>query len=199
MKVTFLLLILATLGTACLSDGNSIFYVSDYDPYPNDHVDDTTGIQAAVNATINFGYGTYNLSSTIVISNATDLAITGQGIGEMFLVGNVPMILFFAQYCHGLTIRSLSIDFDPLPFTTGYVVNVNDTYLDVRVQPPHRVDINQQVVSIYRFDPIEMRPAFGANINQMYQVPPRNRKTSMISPGVVHGHCDNKSTTFHDR
>ena len=79
------------------------------------------------------------------------------------------MSIFFVQYCQGLTISSLSIDFDPFPFTAGYVVNVNDTYLDVQVQPPHRTDIGRQVQAILRYDPIEMRPAFGPNTYEIYQ------------------------------
>lgn len=193
MKVICIFLSLFTLSTASWFDERRIFHVSDFDAYPNDYLDDTQGIQAAIDAaitskfkaTISFGYGIYNLSSTIVITNATDLIVTGQGMSETFLVGNKPMGLFFAQYCNGLTIRSLSIDFDPLPFTAGYIVDVNDTYMDVRVQPPHQIEINQRVLSIYRFDPIEMRPAFGSNVNEMYQVPPLDRNTSIISPGVV--------------
>ena len=193
MKILCVFLSLFALSTASWFDERRIFHVSDYVAYPNDHLDDAPGIQAAIDAVINykfkatisFGYGTYNLSSTIVIANATNLTVTGQGMSETLLVGNKPMILFFAQYCNGLTIRSLSIDFDPLPFTAGYIVDVNDTYMDVRVQPPHRIDIDQRVLSIYRFDPIEMRPAFGPNVNEMYQVPPIDRNTSIVSPGVV--------------
>ncbi len=53
----------------------------------------------------------------------------------------------------GVTISSLSIDFDPLSFTGGYVVNVNDNYIDVEVQPPHRADIGRQIINIF-FDTI---------------------------------------------
>lgn len=45
------------------------------------------------------------------------------------------MTLFYATYCVGLIIRSLAIDFNPLPFTAGTIVNINDSYLDVRDQP----------------------------------------------------------------
>jgi hypothetical protein len=193
MKVIYQWLILMVLCTKCLSIEGATFLVSDYGAYPNDDIDDTTEIQAAVdaaikyrlNSTISFGYGTYNLSGTIVITNATNLTITGQGMDQTLLLGNMPMSLFFAQYCNGLTIRSLSIDFDPLPFTAGYIVNVNDAYLDVQVQPPHRTDINRQVLGIHRFDQVEMRPAFGPNTYEIYQVPPTNASTTIVSPGVV--------------
>jgi hypothetical protein len=193
MKVVYESLILIVLCTKCLSIEGATFLVSDYGAYPNDNIDDTIAIQTAVDAAINhrlkstisFGYGTYNLSATIVIINATNLTITGQGMDQTLLVGNIPMSLFFAQYCNGLTICSLSIDFDPLPFTAGYIVNVNDTYLDVQVQPPHHTDINRQVLGIHRFDPVEMRPAFGPNTYEIYQVPPKNVSTTIVSPDVI--------------
>jgi hypothetical protein len=193
MKFICIWLIFIPLCTNCLLGEGKIFHVSDYGAYPNDQIDDTEAIQAAVNAAINytfdgtisFGSGIYNLSSPILITSANNLTITGQGMDQTFLVGNVPMTLFFAQYCNGLTIRSLSIDFDPLPFTAGYVVAVNDTYLDVQVQPPHRTDVNRQVLGIHRFDPVEMRPAFGPNTYEIYQIPPANMSTSIVSPGVL--------------
>jgi hypothetical protein len=131
----------------CLSIQGETFHIHvfNFGAYPNDNIDDTKAIQLAVNtaissglnSTIIFGYGTYNLSSTINIINATNLTITGQGIDKTLLVGNNPLSAFIAEYCDGLKINSLSIDFDPFPFTAGYVVNVNDTYLDIEVVSPH--------------------------------------------------------------
>ncbi len=193
MKFVYYWLILIILGMKCLSIEGKIFFVSDYGAYPNDNIDDTKGIQLTVaaaisyrlNTTIAFGYGTDNLSSTIAITNATNLTITGQGMDQTYLVGHVPMMTFFAQYCNGLTIRSLSIDFDPLPFTAGYIVNVSDTYLDIQVQPPYRTDVNRRALGIHRFDPVEMRPAFGPYTYEIYQIPPINASTTIVSPGVV--------------
>jgi len=169
------------------------FFVSDYGAYSNDNIDDSKAIQATINAAINYGFtstisfgsGIYNLSSTIVITNATNLTITGQGMDQTILIGNKPMTLFWAAYCDGLIIRSLAIDFDPLPFTAGTIVNINDSYVDVKVQPPHRTDVGRQVQNIFRFDPIEMRPAYGPNTFDMYQLPPTNVSTSIVIPGVL--------------
>jgi hypothetical protein len=176
-----------------LSVTEKTFYVSNFNAYPNDNIDDTNGIQLAVNtaisygfnSTIIFGYGTYNLSSTIVISNATHLTITGQGIDQTLLMGTSIMSIFYGQYCSEITISSLSIDFDPLPFTAGYVVNVTDTYLDVQIQPPHRTDINRQVQGLIRYDPTEMRPAFGSKTYNFYQIPPTNVSTSLVSTNIL--------------
>ena len=93
-----------------------------------------------------FGSGIYAISSSISILNASNLTITGQGMDKTFLIGCNPILIFLALYCQGLKITSLSIDYDPLPFTAGYVVNVDNKYLDVEVVPPHQTNINQQVI-----------------------------------------------------
>jgi hypothetical protein len=113
------------------------------------------------------------------------LTITGQGIDKTLLIGNSPSSIFFVEFCQGLIITSLSIDYDPLPFTAGYVIHVNETYLDLEVKPPHQTNINQQVQAILRYDPISMRPAFGLNTYEIYQTPFPNATTSLISPGIL--------------
>ena len=186
-------LILVILHIKCLSVRGKTFYVSTFGAYPNDHIDDSKGIQLAVDAAISygsgsivvFGYGTYYLSSTIGILNATNMTIEGEGIGQTVLVGTTRMFLFFAQYCNGLKITSLSIDFDPLPYTAGYIVNVTNTYLDVQIQPPHRTDIGRQVTGLIRYDATEMRPAFGPKTYNFYQLPPNNANTSLVSTGIL--------------
>ena len=168
-----------------------VFSVSDYGAYPNDNIEDSDGIQMAVNSaisdgfssTISFGTGTYSLSSTINITNVTNLTITGQGTDQTFLIGTVPMTMFIAQFGQGLTIRSLSIDFDPLPFTGGYVVNVSDAFIDIQIQPPHQIDVAYQVGSLLRYDPVEMRPAFGPNTYVYYPSVPMN--SSAISTDIL--------------
>ncbi|CAF1463224.1 unnamed protein product [Rotaria sordida] len=137
------------------------------------------GIQLAVSEAIKsglhnsvvFGFGTYNLSSEIIVSYANNLTVIGQGIDKTFLIGNSPSSIFSIKSCQGLIITSLSIDFDPLPFTA--------------VKPPHQTNINQQVEAILRYDPIAMRPAFDPNTYDMYQRPPPNTTTSLVSPGVL--------------
>lgn len=171
----------------------STFFVSNYGAYPNDNLDDTHQIQLAINdaiksgltSTIVFGFGIYNLSSAIGLSNVNNLTITGQGIDKTFLIGNCPSSIFTIQYCQGLTISSLSIDFDPLPFTAGYVINVTNTYLDLQVVSPHQTNINQQVGAILRYDSQAMRPAFGSNTYEIYQSTSPNSTTSLIAPGIL--------------
>jgi hypothetical protein len=170
-----------------------VFFVSDYGAYPNDDIDDANSIQLAIDAAINFGInnsvifgsGTYYLSAALTISNGTNLIITGEGIDQTWLIGTGPISIFSVKYCNGIKITSLSIDFDPLPFTAGYVVNVNNSYLDVQVQPPHQTDIDRQVHGILRYDPLHMRPAFGPNTYEIYQTLPENVTTTIVSPGIL--------------
>ena len=186
-------LTLLTVLIGCLSIDGEIFHVADFGAHPNDNSDDSAAIQSTINtaidskfeSTVIFGYGIYNFSSSIFISDAVNLTIQGQGIDQTFLVGNLPIRMFWIESCEGFTLRSLSIDFDPLPFTAGYVVNVSDTYIDVDIQPPHRADVGRQIQYILRYDPREMRPAFGPNTYGIYQNPPNNANTSLVSANVL--------------
>ena len=36
-------------------------------------------------------------------------------LDETFLVGNLPIRMFWIESCEGFILRALSIDFDPLP------------------------------------------------------------------------------------
>ncbi|CAF5166568.1 unnamed protein product, partial [Rotaria sp. Silwood1] len=71
-----------------------------------------------------------------------------------------------------LKLTSFSIDNNPLSFTTGYVINVNDKYVDFQVVPSHQTDIDRQVQAIFRYDSIEMRPGFSLNTYEIYQSHP---------------------------
>lgn len=171
-----------------------IFDVSEFGAYSNDQIDDAKNIQLAVDAAIAYddnnntvilNAGTYYLLSTIEIINATNLIIQGQGMSETLLIGSAPISIFYAMNCQGLKISNLSIDYSPRPFTAGYVVNVNHTYLDVNIEPPHTADVDRHVHSIFRYDPIEKRPAFGPNTYQIYQKVPHYGNTSLIAPNTL--------------
>jgi hypothetical protein len=185
----WLILFLASFHISSI-EGN-IFHVSTYGAYPDDKIDDTNAIQTTIdmaikygsNSVVIFGSGTYTLSAVISIVEAVNLTITGQGMHQTLLLGTIPASIFEPYSCQQLTITSLSIDFDPLPFTAGYVVNVTNTYLDLQVQPPHQADIGRQVRAILRYDVKAMRPAFGPNTYEIYQRTDIN--TSLVSPGIL--------------
>jgi hypothetical protein len=169
------------------------FPVSAYGAYPNDNIDDTSAIQSTIdiankygfNNVVVFGLVTYTVSSAIIIGHAVKLTITGQGMHQTLVLGTVPTLIFQPYSCQQLTITSLSIDFDPLSFTAGYVINVTNTSLDLQVQPPHQADIGRKVQAILRYDVTLMRPAFGLNTYEIYQSPPSNINTSLVSPGIL--------------
>ncbi|CAF4718377.1 unnamed protein product, partial [Rotaria sp. Silwood2] len=127
----------------------------------------------------------YTISSTILIFNATNLTIRGKGIDQTFLIGYNQVSIFFAQYCQGLKLTSFSIDYNSLPFTAGYIVNVDDKYVDMQVVPPHQADINRQVQAILRYNPIQMRPAFGSNTYEIYQSPPTDVNATLVSSSIL--------------
>jgi len=168
------------------------YSVSTYGAYPNDNIDDTSATANAIyaatasgsNNVVLFQSGTYDFSSTIYIYNATGLTVMGQGIQTLLLVHS-PIVLFQMYYCQQLTISSFSIDFNPLPFTAGYVVNVAASYLDVQVVSPQQTDVGRQVGAILRYDTTLMRPAIGPRAYEIYQTPPSNVNTSLVSNGTL--------------
>jgi hypothetical protein len=169
------------------------FSVSTYGGYPNDNIDDTTATQHAINAAISrgannfviFQSGTYDFTSTINIYRAASLTIIGQGMSQTLLLVHSPIALFQIVSSQQLTIALFAIDFNPLPFTAGYVVNVASSYLDVQVVSPHRADVGQQVGAILRYDSTLMRPAIGPRTYEIYQTPPSNAYTSLVSNGTL--------------
>jgi hypothetical protein len=169
------------------------FPVSNYGAQPNDNTDDTSGIQSAINAAISngpnnivlFQSGTYDCSGGLTIYSATNLTVMGQGMQETLLLLNSSSGVFWIQNSQTIMISSLAIDFDPLPFTAGYVVNVTSNYLDVQIVPPHRADVGQQVAAILRYDPTLMRPAIGSSAYEIYQTAPANSSTTLVSSGIL--------------
>jgi len=177
----------------CSSIGGEIFYVANFGADPNDKIDDTfpipitidTAMSHGANNIVILGLGTYYFVSPIEILNATNLTIQEQEMDQTLLIGTASISIFLGKSCQGLTIRLLSIDYYPRPFTAGYIVRVNNSYLDVEIESPHEPDIDRRVHSIFRYDPIAMRPAFGPNAYQFFQETLANVSTSLISPGIL--------------
>lgn len=170
-----------------------VFFVDTYGAYPDDGIDDTKAVQTAINMAIKdgsnndviFGAGTYTLSAAIGITEAVNLTVRGQGMSETLLLGTVPTSIFEPYSCQQLTITGLAIDFDPLPFTAGYVVNTANDYVDLRIQAPHQPDVGRHVGAILRYNVALMRPAFGNDTYEQYYQPALNATTSLVSPGVL--------------
>ncbi len=150
----------------CSSIRGEVFYVANFGADPNDKIDDTLSIPITVDTAMShganniviFGLGTYYLLSPVEILNATNLTIQGQEMDQTLLIGTASISIFLGKYCQGLTIRLLSIDYYPRSFTAGYIVQVNNSYLVVKIESPHESDIDGRVHSIFRYYPIAMRP-----------------------------------------
>ena len=169
------------------------FSVSMYGAKPNDNIDDTNATQSTINLAMKygpdnavvFGSGTYTISSPLIIRDAINLTITGQGMDKTLLVGTMSTNILMIYTSQQILLTSLAFDVVPFSFTGGYVVNITDTYLDLQVQPPHQADVGQQVPHMYRFDPVLMRPAIGPKAYQKKQMPPPNINTSLVSPNIL--------------
>ncbi|CAF3620912.1 unnamed protein product [Rotaria socialis] len=109
----------------------------------------------------------------------------GQGIHQTLILVHSSTTRFVSVFDEQLTIASLAVDFDPLPFTAGYTVNVNANHLDVRIVPPHQADIDRQVGAILQCDSTLMRPAIGPRAYEIYQTPPSNANTSLVSNNTL--------------
>lgn len=169
------------------------FSVLPFGANPNDKTDDSVAIQWAIDTVIKngsnniivFPAGTYDIILPLDLSSSINLTVMGQGIRETLLLGQSQRSIFTADVALGLIITSLSIDFNPLPFTAGYVINVDASFIDVRVVPPHQAGADRQVGALLRYDLAAMRSAFGPRTYEIYQTPPSDRNTSIIEENVL--------------
>lgn len=177
----------------CFNVEGLTYDVTTYGAYPNDGIDDSNATQIAIhlastngpNNLVLFQLGTYDFSSLVYIYSAVNLTVMGQGMEQTLLLGRAPTNIFVMINCQRLTIGSFAIDFNPLPFTAGYVVNVASSYLDVQVVSPHQPDVGKTVGTILRYDPILRRPAIGSATYEIYQTPPSNVYTSLVSNNTL--------------
>ncbi|CAF5004077.1 unnamed protein product [Rotaria sp. Silwood1] len=109
----------------------------------------------------------------------------GQGMNQTLLLVHSSTAIFTVVSCQSFTVSSLAIDYNPLAFTAGYVMNATNSYLDVQIVPPHQADVGRQVAAIFRYNPTLMIPAFGSQTYEIYQTPPSNVNTSLVSSGIL--------------
>lgn len=181
------------ISMQCSYVSAATFLVSTYGAHPNDNNDDTNAIQLAINRAVEAGpgnivlfqSGTYNIRSPIGVFSANKLTIMGQGMQQTLLLGSSSAAMFQVQNSQDVTITELGIDYDPLPFTAGHIVGVNSLYLDVQVVSPHKPDVGRQVKAILRYNQTIMRPAIGPSAYEIYQDPPGDRYTTLVSSNVL--------------
>ena len=144
--------------------------------YPRNNIDDIVAIQWAIdtaikngsNNTIVLSVDTYDIKSPLDPDNTVNLTTMCEEMWETLLLGHSQRSVFTADVAFGLILTSLSIDFDPLSFTVGYVINVDS-----------QVEVN------LRYDPTAMRIAFGSRTYEIYQTPASDRNTSIVAGNVI--------------
>ncbi|MHB1485659.1 MAG: hypothetical protein ACYCYI_13515 [Saccharofermentanales bacterium] len=74
-------------------------------------------------------------SAAILINNAKNLTISGVKGQTLFIIENPGIGTFLLNDCENITIRNITIDYDPLPFTQGTVVafDMTDSTVDIDI------------------------------------------------------------------
>jgi hypothetical protein len=98
--------------------------------------------------------GTYRLAERLLLRDAHDLVLDGRGATFVFTERQSAGI--GAENCHGVTLRNLTIDHDPVPFTQGEVTEIDPAgaWLDVAIDPGYdtTVETFQQNRAMHHFD-----------------------------------------------
>lgn len=136
----FLLLmafLLMTVTIIVFAADKKVFYVEDCRAVGVDS-NDSKAIQKAIDKAIEAGPGSVvqlqkrkyrisapNLQPCLIIDQADELIIQGQGEDTELVVTNPKASVIHLMNCENVVIKSLAIDYNPLPFTQGRIVGVN--------------------------------------------------------------------------
>jgi len=107
------------------------------------------------------------------------------------IVGHDLANLFVFNNCTNITIRNLTIDWNPLPFTEGRIVAVEDDHFDMEVTGPHTARVGLGVDAILGYDPKARR--LSRRYIDHYQKGFK-KGTELVSPEVMRVFLG-----FHDR
>jgi hypothetical protein len=98
--------------------------------------------------------GTYRFSERLLLRDAHDLVLDGHGATFIFAERRSAGIS--VENCHGVTLRNLTIDHDPVPFTQGAVTDIDPagTWLDVAIDRGYDMTVEtfQQNRAMHHFD-----------------------------------------------
>lgn len=121
--------------------------------------------------------GAYRLDSSLFFKGMKNMTLEGNGSKFIFTIAeNSNMDFAYAiliQDCENLTLRDITVDFDPLPFTQGTVIAVDPggAWYDVKIHDGYRQDLTflkhdiaTHELSIHLFDPktrlVKVRSSF---------------------------------------
>ena len=145
--------------------------VTDFAALPDDGKNDTPAILAAIEACrdkqstkLVFARGRYDINGgpmgqrgrlqpSLNIKNINNLTIEGNGAE---LIGHDYSTMFHFTECHNITINNLTVDWDPLPFTQGKVVEAEDDHIDIEVVAPFTAQAGRRTEALLGYD-IERR------------------------------------------
>jgi hypothetical protein len=121
----------------------TVLKVSDFGAIPNDGLNDYYAIIAALDAArkaagpvqITFDPGVYHFASDAEKLTKKDGALPLFGLKDLMIEGNGAEIIInrshmcfvFAQDCTNIIVRNFTVDYDPLPFTQGTVVRLDQS------------------------------------------------------------------------
>ena len=201
-----LLFLLASPSVFLPSHGLS-FSPSTFGAFPNDGVDDTAGLQAAIDAaiasgplaTVHLSNGTYDLSAALQINAATSFTLTGAitpPASSTLLLYHSNTAALSYNGCTNLTLSSFSIDFIPTAwqFTAGTItrLSLSPPYtFDLLPTPPHLAQAHQVAAAIFVYDPVHARPAFGPSTYELFQSV--TNASVLVGDGMVRFWLANKS------
>ncbi len=138
-KLLLVGLVLLVVPSVGFTGSGQIFHVEDYGKAGENVSDSTKAIQTAIDAAIKAGPGSvvqlkkgrYRISAEdlqpcLKIEDANGLIIQGQGKNTELIVTNPRASAIYIMNSRKAFIKSLAIDYDPLPFTQGRITDVNN-------------------------------------------------------------------------
>ena len=96
---------------------------------------------------------TYYLDATVLLQNVTDLTVRGNG-ATLIMTNFVQAIRL--ENCERVTVRDVTVDYDPLPFTQGVVVGLEEELTLVKIDDGYPINLeylNQDTIWGSAHDP----------------------------------------------
>ena len=171
--------------------------VADFGAVPNDGKNDTPAIAAAIEACkgrkstrLVFGPGRYDINAgsepqtrrrqpSLKIENIDNMTIEGNGAE---LIGRDYSTMFHFSQCRNIAINNLTVDWDPVPFTQGKVVEANSDYVDIEVVAPFTAQAGRRTEALLGYDPELKRMArrYTDHNQKGYE-----KTSEIVRPGVM--------------
>lgn len=197
--VNILFLVLSIIIISFYNCSNPVIEikVADFGALPNDGKNDELAILSAIDsykgsqsAKLVFELGTYDIGGgkknerghsqpSLDIKNIKNMTIEGNGAE---LIGHDFSSMFNFMDCHNITIKNLTVDWNPVPFTQGKVLKVGDDYVDIEAVAPSIAQAGCRTEGLLGYD-LEKRRMSRRNTDH-YQSGFK-KTTEIVRPGVM--------------